>query len=252
MGEGGEGRRREDQLNSSPMSEHVVYRCIRRPDAGLVARAAALPVSDIYESLANRDAGLMSPRMRPLVPGARIAGPAITVRCAAGDNLMMHKGLLLAEPGDVLVVAAGEPSGAQWGTLAAVYAQHKGLAGVVVHGCVRDVDDVAARRFPVWATAISPAHPNKQAAGSVNVPVRCDGVTVHPGDLVCADGDGVVVVPHAEVAAAVEKAERRQRHEAEIAAAILTGQSLFDLHNIGPDFARSGVRVIDGCWEDGA
>ena len=233
------------------MTDHVVYRRIHRPDAALTARATALPVSDLYESLTDRAAGLMSPAMRPLIPGARIAGPAITVHCAPGDNLMMHKGLLLAEAGDVLVVAAGEPSGAQWGTLAAIYAQHKGLAGIVVHGCVRDLDDIVARRFPVWATAISPDHPNKQAAGSVNVPIRCDGVVVNPGDLVCADGDGVVVVPRAEAAAVIEKAQARQRHEAEIAGAILGGASLFDLHQIGPDFARSGVRVIDGAWEDG-
>ncbi|HEX2215361.1 MAG TPA: RraA family protein, partial [Xanthobacteraceae bacterium] len=172
--------------------------------------------------------------------------------CAAGDNLMMHKGLLLAAPGDVLVVVAAEPAGAQWGSLATVYAQHKGLAGVVVQGCVRDVDDIIERGFPVWTTAISPAHPNKQAPGLVNVPVVCDGVRVHPGDLVCADGDGVVVVPRQQVAATLDKAERRQAHEAEIAAAILTGRSLFDLHDIGPDFARSGVRVVDGSWEESA
>lgn len=233
------------------MSEHVVYRRIRRPDAALVARAAALPVSDTYESLTDRSAALMSPRMRPLVAGARIAGPAVTVRCGAGDNLMMHKGLLLAEPGDVLVVAAGDPSGAQWGTLATIYALHKGLAGVVVQGSVRDLDDIVARRFPVWATAVSPDHPEKRAPGAVNAPIRCDGVEVKPGDLVCADGDGVVVVPHAQAAATIDRAEARQRHEVEIAAAILGGASLFDLHDIGPDFARSGVRVVDGCWDEG-
>jgi 4-hydroxy-4-methyl-2-oxoglutarate aldolase len=148
------------------------------------------------------------------------------------------------------VVAASEPSGAQWGTLAMIYAQQKGLAGVVVQGCIRDVDDIVERRFPVWATAISPAHPEKRAPGSVNVPIQCDGVSVHPGDVICADGDGVVVIPRDALATVVEKAECRRRHEGEIEAAILRGQSLFDLHEIGPDFARSGVRVIDAAWED--
>jgi 4-hydroxy-4-methyl-2-oxoglutarate aldolase len=232
------------------MTDHVVYRRIPRPDAALVARAAALPVSDLYEVLTDKAAALMSPRMRPIVPGVRIAGPAVTAACAPRDNLMMHKALLLAQRGDVLVVATAEPSGAQWGTLAMTYAQHKGLAGVVVQGCVRDTDVIAERRFPVWATAISPAHPDKRAPGAVNVPIVCDGVAVRPGDVVCADGDGVIVIPRAEVAAAVEKAEARGRHEAAIEAEILRGQSLFDLHGIGPDFAASGVREIDAAWED--
>lgn len=233
------------------MQENFVYRRIRRPHASLVGRAAALPVSDLYEALAERDAAMMSPRMRPIVAGLRVAGPAITVRCGPGDNLMMHKGLLLAEAGDVLVVAAGEPSGAQWGTLARIYAQRKGLAGVVVQGSVRDVDDTTEHRFPVWATAIAPDLPTKVAPGSVNAPIVCDGVTVNPGDLVCADGDGVIVVPRAQVEAVVAKAEARVRHETEIAAAIARGRTLFDLHDVGAAFAASGVREVDGCWEDG-
>src|SRR6267142_5945906 len=113
------------------MSENIVYRRVRRPDSALVARAAALPVSDLYEALpsAVRDTALMSPRMRPLALGPRIAGPAVTAQCAPGDNLMMHKALQLATRGDVLVVSGGEPSGAQWRYLAAVHAAHKGLAG---------------------------------------------------------------------------------------------------------------------------
>src|SRR5687767_4323829 len=106
------------------MNENVVYRGLSRPEPSLVARAGACAMSDLYEALGpdTRSAALMSPRMRPVVSGVRIAGPALTVRCAPGDNLMMHKALLLAAPGDVLVISAGTPSGAQWGLLAAVYA----------------------------------------------------------------------------------------------------------------------------------
>jgi 4-hydroxy-4-methyl-2-oxoglutarate aldolase len=181
-------------------TQHVVYRRVHRPDAALVARAAKLPVSDVYEALPDRGARLMSTRMRPVVAGVRIAGPAVTAHCAPGDNLMMHKALLLAEAGDVLVVAADEPAGAQWGALATVYAHHKGLAGVVVNGPVRDIEDIIAHKFPVWATAISPAHPDKRAPGSVNTPIQCDGVSVRPGDIVCVDDDGVVVVPREQSA----------------------------------------------------
>jgi 4-hydroxy-4-methyl-2-oxoglutarate aldolase len=235
-----------------PEQRKVAYRRVRRLDPALVARAARIPVSDLYEVLPAdvRDAALMNPRMRPLVLGLRIAGTAVTARCAPADNLMMHKALQLALAGDVLVVAGGEPSGAQWGTLAALDAERKGLAGVVVDGCIRDVDALAERRYPVWSTAISPAHPDKRGAGAVNVPIRCGGVLVHPGDVVCADGDGVLVLAHAHLAAAVEKGEARMAHEDVAAAAIATGKSLFDLHDLGRAFAASGVPERDAHWDD--
>jgi 4-hydroxy-4-methyl-2-oxoglutarate aldolase len=239
-------------METRPAPRNVVYRRVRRPDPGLVARAARIPVSDLYEVLPTdiRDAALMSPRMRPVMLGLRAAGPAVTARCAPRDNLMMHKALALAASGDVLVVDGGEPSGAQWGTLAALNAEHKGLAGVVVDGCIRDADELAARRCPVWSTAISPAHPDKRGAGAVNVPIRCGGVLVHPGDVICADGDGVLVLPHAHLAAAVEQGERRMAHEDAAAAAIAAGHSLFELHDLGRAFAASGVSERDAHWDD--
>jgi 4-hydroxy-4-methyl-2-oxoglutarate aldolase len=237
---------------TSPEQRNIAYRRVRRPDPGLVARAARIAVSDLYEVLPAdiRDAALMSPRMRPLLLGLRIAGPAVTARCAPADNLMMHKALQMAVAGDVLVVDGGEPSAAQWGTLAALYAEHKQLAGVVVEGCIRDADDLAARRYPVWSTAISPAHPDKRGAGAVNVPIRCGGVLVHPGDVICADGDGVLVLPPAHLATAVAKGEARMSHEDTAVAAIAAGQSLFDLHDLGRAFAASGVPERDAHWDD--
>jgi 4-hydroxy-4-methyl-2-oxoglutarate aldolase len=232
------------------MDNNIVYRRVLRPKRKLVERAAALRVSDLYETLENRDAAMMSNRMRPLVNGLRIAGPAVTAHCAPGDNLMMHKALLLAEPGDVLVVAGGEPSGAQWGYLAALYAEQKGLAGVVVHGAIRDVDVLRERHYPVWCTEISPAHPEKRAGGSVNAPAMCAGVRVCPGDIVCADGDGVLVLPHAHAQAAIEQAEARQGREEQAAEAILAGRSLFELHDLAAAFAQSGAREIDDAWSD--
>ena len=235
------------------MSADAVYRKIARPDARLVARAAACAMSDLYEAMdANRrDAALMRPAMRPLVAGLRIAGPAVTARCAPRDNLMMHRALLCAAPGDVLVVQAEEPAAAQWGMLAAVYAEHKGLAGVVVEGCIRDVDDLTGRRFPVWFTGVSPAHPDKRGPGAVNVPVVCGGVNVRPGDVVCADGDGVLVVRPDELLAAITGAERRQQREAGDIAEIKAGRSLFEIHALAAPLASSGVPEIDGAWQAG-
>lgn len=233
------------------MTADAIYRRIVRPDARLVLRAAACAMSDLYEAMdaSRRDAALMCPAVRPLVPRLRIAGPAITARCAPRDNLMMHRALLLAEPGDVLVVQAEEPAGAQWGMLAAVYAEHKKLAGVVVNGCIRDVDDLRARGFPVWFTAVSPVHPDKRGPGAVNVPIKCGGVDVHPGDVICADGDGVLVMRPHELAATIERAEARQRRERSDIEEIKAGRSLFEIHDLQRALAESGVPEIDGAWQ---
>jgi 4-hydroxy-4-methyl-2-oxoglutarate aldolase len=235
-----------------PTIENVAFRLVRRPEPALVVRATRLTVSDLYEALPSdqRDAALMSPRMRPLTLGRRIAGPAVTARCPARDNLMMHKALQLAISGDVLVVSAAEPAGAQWGHLAAIYAERKNLAGVVIEGCIRDADALAERQYPVWTTAISSAHPEKKAAGAVNVPIRCDGVLVRPGDVICADGDGVLVIRQQYLRGAVEKAELRAGHETQAATAIENGKSLFELHDLETAFVDSGVREIDAHWDD--
>jgi 4-hydroxy-4-methyl-2-oxoglutarate aldolase len=161
---------------------------------------------------------------------------------------MMHKALLLAEEGDVLVVDGGDASGAQWGHLAALYAKMKGLDGVVVDGCIRDADDLVEQRSPVWFREISPAHPDKKGRGAVNVPVQCGNVLVHPGDLVCADGDGVLVVPRENVEAALFAAENRAVQEAEAVKAIEAGKSLFEIHNLSGAFEATGLKVIDGIW----
>ncbi|HEY1474488.1 MAG TPA: dimethylmenaquinone methyltransferase [Pseudolabrys sp.] len=230
----------------------VVYLKLPRPSPHLIERASRIAVSDLYEALPAelRAHALMSSRIRPLVPGVRVAGPAVTARCAPNDNLMMHKALLLAERGDVLVVDGGKPSAAQWGALAAAYAKKKGLAGVVVEGCIRDADDLVEHRSPVWFREISPAHPEKKGPGAVNVPVRCGDVLVHPGDLVCADGDGVLVIPRENVEAALVAAENRANHEAEAVKAIDDGKSLFEIHGLASAFEATGLEVIDGTWTE--
>jgi 4-hydroxy-4-methyl-2-oxoglutarate aldolase len=233
------------------MTGSRVWLRVDRVGADCCERARAISVADVHEAMgpAAGRAGLMSARMRPLVRGLRAAGPAITAFCAPGDNLMMHRALSLAEPGDVLVVVSpAETSGAQWGDVAAQYAQHLGLAGVVVQGCIRDTDVLETMRFPVWATAISPIHPDKAGHGSVNAPVACDGVLVHPGDLVLADGDGVVVVPRAQAHAVLEAAERRLAREDGLGESIRAGARPWELSGAAASYATLAVEAIDDCW----
>lgn len=234
------------------MGKSKVFLRVNRVSADLCEQARGVTLSDLHEAMGPQGrAGLMSPRMRPIAPGMKLVGPAVTAFCAAGDNLMMHRALYLAKPGDVLVVVCqSETSGAQWGDVATQYAQKKGLAGVVVHGCARDVDTVAAMNFPVWATHIHPMHPDKSGGGFVNTPMVCDGVLVNPGDMVVADGDGVLVIPKAQAADAIQGGLARMRKEEEIAARIRNGEAIWDIAGPGENYAKLDVDEVDGAFDD--
>jgi 4-hydroxy-4-methyl-2-oxoglutarate aldolase len=234
------------------MNESRVYLRVNRVDADIARQALDATVSDLHEAGSARDlARLMSPRMRPMQRGARIAGPAVTAFCAAGDNLMMHRALYLAQPGDVLVVVCqSETSGAQWGDMAARYALRKGLAGIVVHGCVRDTDTVEALGSRVWATSVSSVHPDKRGHGCVNTPVVCDGVLVNPGDLVVADGDGVVCVSRHHAADVVKGALARMQKEEDLALAVARGEAVWDLSGAAASYATLAVSEIDAAFDD--
>src|SRR5881392_2245590 len=136
------------------MNAPSVYLRVNRVAASVCEQAREVTVADLHESTGHLGfTGLMSARMKRVTPGSKIAGPAVTALCQPGDNLMMHRALRLAQPGDVLVVVCqSETSAAQWGDVATTYAVEKGLAGVVVQGCVRDVDNVIGLGFSVWAT----------------------------------------------------------------------------------------------------
>lgn len=235
------------------MSASKVYLKVRRVDAGTVQRAREVTVADIHESMGTQGrAALMGARMRPIGEGQRrIAGPAVTAFCWPGDNLMMHRALYLAQPGDVLVVVCqSELSGAQWGDMATRYALQKGLAGVVVQGCVRDVDQVRALGFPVWSTHIWPIHPDKSGHGFVNAPVVCEGVHVRPGDLIVADGDAVVCVPRDEAPRVIDAAHAKMRKEDEAAEKVRGGASVWDLSGAAAIYAGLQVEEIDGAFDD--
>lgn len=234
------------------MSASKVFTRVNRTPADVVAQAREVTVADVHESMGPQGRmQLMSARMRPLAPGYKIAGPAVTAFCWPGDNLMMHRALYLAQPGDVLVVVCqAELSGAQWGDLATRYALKKGLAGVVVQGCARDVDQVRALGLPVWSTHIYPIHPDKSGHGFVNTPVVCEGVNVCPGDLIVADGDGVIAVPRADAARVIAAAQAKMRKEDEVAAKVADGAAVWDLSGAAAIYAKLDINEVDAAWDD--
>jgi 4-hydroxy-4-methyl-2-oxoglutarate aldolase len=204
----------------------------------VAAELARYGVATVHE--AYRRCGLMT-GLTPLCVDQSICGPAVTALCHAGDNLMLHAAIARCEPGDVLVVATLSPSThGMFGDLLATLCRARGAAGLVIDAGVRDTQVIRELGFPVWSRAISAAGCTRQAAGWINVPVVCGGVTVCPGDAVRADADGVVVVAQAEAAEVSRTAERRERNEADIRAGYEAGVG----KDISAELARAGV-VVD-------
>ena len=229
----------------------IICTRIPLPDPALVEEAAKYALADLHESLGAVQGrmALMSSRMRPLLQGRRISGAAVTSYNFPGDNLMIHLALNVAARGQILVLAnGGGTQGALWGDVACTFAAQKGVAGVVADGPVRDIDALREMDFPVWATSISPSHPEKRGPGSVNVPIVVDGVLVEPGDVIVADGDGVLAIPQAHLARTLEGARQRAEREVAIRKRIKAGESLFEILNMQAAVEGAGIRQVDATW----
>jgi len=178
----------------------------------LVQAFKGLPVANISDCMARMSAG--GPRLRPMHNGAPMAGPALTVKCRPGDNLMIHKALTLAQPGDVIVVdAGGDLTNALFGEIMVAMSVKIGLAGIVLNGAVRDCEQIARGAFPLYAAGVTHRGPYKDGPGEINVPIAIDGMVIEPGDLIVGDADGFLCVPHADAEALL--AATRQKMEAE-------------------------------------
>lgn len=182
------------------------------PDCARFARLSPTTLADVLGR-----PQVVDPGIRPLWPGMpRVAGPAFPVRCLPGDNLAVHAGVYRAAPGSVLVVEAGDAEYAVAGGNVCAVAQRRGIAALVVDGLIRDVAETRQRGFPVFARGVVPVPGRKAAVGILGGPVRCGGVLVHPGDVVVADEEGIVVVPVARAEEVLEAAEARAAREADL------------------------------------
>lgn len=202
-------------------------------DDETMAAFAALDAATVHEAYGRR--GDLSGRIRPIQQGAKVAGRAVTAVVHPGDNRAIHRAVLAAGEGDVLVVdAAGHVAG-YWGEILAVAAQARGIAGLVIDGGVRDTAALRARGFPVWAVGTSVHGTVKVTAGRVGETVSVGGVVVNNGDYVVADDDGVVVVAAADVEGVVLAARERELKEQRIMAALAEGGNTLDLMDIPKD-----------------
>lgn len=183
-----------------------------------------IPVANISDSMARMSAA--GPRLRPMHKSGYLVGPALTVKARPGDNLMIHKALTMAQPGDVIAVdAGGDLTNALFGELMVATAVKIGVAGVVLNGAVRDSEEIGRGSFPLYAAGVTHRGPYKDGPGEINVPIAIDGMVIQPGDLIVGDGDGLLCIPYDDLddvlAAVRKKMALEQQMMADIAAGTL-------------------------------
>jgi len=189
-----------------------VCRRKHRVDAQWVDAYRTLPVANVSDVMSRMAAA--GAALRPYYTGDTMVGPAITVKARPGDNLMVHKALDIAEPGDIVVVdAGGDLTNAIIGELMVAHAAQRGLGGIVIYGAIRDSAELIAGSFPVFACGVTHRGPYKDGPGEVNVPISIGGMVINPGDLICGDADGLLSVPINDAETVFLAAKKK--HEAE-------------------------------------
>ncbi|WP_369824699.1 4-carboxy-4-hydroxy-2-oxoadipate aldolase/oxaloacetate decarboxylase [Pigmentiphaga sp. NML080357] len=213
------------------MSLPTVTIDIDRPTPEQLRQAAQLPSSTLHEAAGK--IGALPSAIKPVHPSFRICGPAVTVQSPPADNLWLHRAIVAAQPGDVLVVhVGGHYEAGYWGEVMSQAARARGLAGLVIDGCVRDGAILERFGFPVYARGLCIRGTGKdfEARGWINAPTLFNDVVVHPGDLIVGDTDGVVAIPRTRIDEVLAKARQREEDEARIIERLAAGENSLDIY----------------------
>jgi 4-hydroxy-4-methyl-2-oxoglutarate aldolase len=225
------------------MNKPVVVRQVEQPPADAVAALEKYGVTTVHE--AQGRCGLLACYMRPIFPGAAIAGSAVTVSLPPGDNLMIHVAVEVCRPGSILVVSPTSPcTDGYFGELLATSLRAHGVKGLVIDAGCRDVRPLTEMKFPVWSRAICSQGTVKSTLGSVNVPVLCAGALVEAGDVIVADDDGVVVVKRSSAPEVAAAAEQRVRKENATRERLARGELGLDIYDMRQKIAQLGLKYL--------
>lgn len=217
------------------------------PSAEVMDGFRQLPAANVADVMGRSCA--LSSEIHTMLPHTDkiMVGPALTVRARPGDNLMIHKALNLAQEGDVIVISnEGDRSQSLLGAIIVAYAKSKKVAGIIVDGPIRDIDEIAELGVPVYATGSTPGGPYKEGPGEVNVPISCGGVSIAPGDIILGDSDGVIVIPRKDAQEVLQQAVEFAKKDTAKMQAALEGRA--DRSWVDVALEKKNCEIIDGCY----
>lgn len=231
-------------MSQEPAARHVVISAIERASIEVVDQLAPIGTATVHEAIGRR--GYLGADITPIQQDVKVAGTAVTVSSHPGDNIMIHAAVEVCRPGDILVVANTAPSThGMFGDLLATSLLSRGVRGLVIDAGVRDTSDLRQMGFAVWSRHVSCQGTVKATPGSVNVPIVIGAEVIRPGDVICADDDGVVVIEREEAATALERSLARLDKEAATRLQLQSGVLGLDLYGLREKMIDLGVEFID-------